>query len=116
MTSSRREFIRQIGILLASLSVAHCVPLSRQGGTSHARLRRCWLSLDLLERQAQKDFERGEKTGEQLQADHRAALDDLVAAGKLDPAVAEQVQSMDYSRRGNLAEVPGTKAKEKESL
>jgi hypothetical protein len=41
-----------------------------------------------------EDYERGQKLSEQLEADHRAALDELVQAEELDPAVAEQVQSI----------------------
>jgi hypothetical protein len=88
----RREFLRQVGILLASLTATHCTPIQQQDHSAHARLRECWLSLDRLEEQAQKDYERGQERSERLQAEHRAALDDLVATGELDAAVAEQVQ------------------------
>jgi len=92
MSTTRREFLRQIGILLASLAATHCAPLSKRGSSPRDRLRECWLSLDRLEEQAQNDYERGQRLGEQLQADHRAALDDLVAAGELDAVEAEHVQ------------------------
>ena len=92
--STRREFIRQIGILLSSLTVAHCAPLPQRGDSSPARLRKCWLGLDRLEEQAQTDYERGQEIDDQLQADHRAALDDLVEAGELDAGVAERVQAI----------------------
>jgi hypothetical protein len=57
-------------------------------------LRRCWLDLDRLRQRAQASYERGQEFGKQLQADHRAALDELVDAGELDAGVAEQVQSI----------------------
>jgi len=62
------------------------------------RLRACWLSFNELASKTQS----GENTtpedafndpfGAQLAADHRAALDELVAAGELEPAVADLVQ------------------------
>jgi hypothetical protein len=58
------------------------------------RLRSCWLRLDWLEEQAQdwSDYEKGEQALEQLKAEHRAALDGLLAAGELDADVADLVQ------------------------
>jgi len=55
-------------------------------------LRQPWHSLDRLARDA-PDLERGEKTHERLVADHQRALDNLVAAGDLDPAVADEMQA-----------------------
>ena len=92
--TTRREFIRKIGILLSSLTVAHCTPLAKQDNSAHARLRRCWLGLDGLEKQAHTDYERGQEMGDQLQADHRAALASLVEAGDLNAGVAEHVQAI----------------------
>lgn len=92
--TTRRQFIRQTGILLASLAATHCTPFSDRGGSAHARLRECWLGLDRLEEQAQKNYERGQEMSARLQADHRAALDDLVEAGELDAVEAEHVQSI----------------------
>jgi len=57
------------------------------------RLRSCWGRLDWLVQQIEKDLERGSKARYQLVADHRAALNDLVAATELDASVAEHVQS-----------------------
>jgi len=55
-------------------------------------LRQPWHNLDRLARDA-PDLERGEKTHERLVADHKRALDELVAAGDLDPIVAEEMQA-----------------------
>ena len=92
--TTRREFIRQVGVFLTSLTATHCAPLSLRSRTPRGRLRRCWLELDRLEKQMQKDFKGGEETMEQLLSDHRAALDELVQAGELDAAEAEYVHAI----------------------
>lgn len=92
--TTRREFIRQISILLASLAATNCTPLPEKDSSAHARLRKCWLGLDELEEQAMEDYKRGQEHGDQLQTDHRVALDELVEAGELDAVVAEHVQEI----------------------
>jgi hypothetical protein len=96
MSPTRREFIRRVGIALASLMAARCVCPSIKGtpGSPRNRLRECWLKFDWLAERAQDwgNYEKGEQARDDLVADHRAALDDLVAAGELDTAVADYVQ------------------------
>jgi len=98
MTPTRREFIKQFGVMLASLVAARCAPSPvpmPPGGESESprdRLRSYWRQLDRLAQQTQEGQERGGEVREELVAAHRAALDDLVASGELDSAVAEQVQ------------------------
>ena len=114
MTPTRREFIRNVGIAMASLAMARCVP-SRGGGDSaegecdSARdcLRQCWLRLDWLTQQIQEDYERGEQARDDLITQHRADLDDLVAAGELDAAVAEYVQAAYAEAVGHVWLVSG---------
>ena len=91
---TRREFIRQIAILLASTTVTRSAPLPGQDSLAHARLRRCWKTLDRLKSQTRKDRERGEWTRERLKAAHRSALDDLVEADEIDADVAEHIQAV----------------------
>lgn len=110
MSVSRREFLKYLGIGLAGLLTAHCVPACRTtcyavvpstptvslSGSSptpeHERLRRCWLGLDELAEQTQKDSEGGQRAQQELVSEHRTALDALVADGQLDQPVADQVQ------------------------
>ena len=92
MMLTRRDFIESIGIAVASLVMAGCIPSGGQDDSPQGRLRSCWLRLDWLARQARGDYERGEQARDELVANHRAALDDLVAAGEVDAAVADQVQ------------------------
>jgi hypothetical protein len=61
-------------------------------GKEWDRLRQPWHELDHLARDA-PDLDRGQKTHERLVADHRSALDKLVAEGELDPVVAEEMQA-----------------------
>jgi len=121
MTLTRRYFIRSVGIAIASLVMARCIPSGGQddsppggqddsppggqddsppGGqddSPRGRLRHCWLRLDWLAQQAREtsspeNSEQVEQARDELFAEHRAALDDLVAAGELDAAVADQMQ------------------------
>jgi hypothetical protein len=99
MSPTRREFIKRVGIALASLMAARCacIPLPGTGkdDSPRGRLRSCWQRFGWLEEQASdwSDYEKGEKAREELVAEHRAALDELVAAGELDKAVADEVQN-----------------------
>ena len=93
MGSTRREFIRQLGIVLGSLALAHCVAPQGRDDSPRGRIRTCWSRLDGLGERMQRNMERGQKEAERLRADHRAALDDLVAAGELEADVAEHVQA-----------------------
>ncbi|MBN1810526.1 MAG: hypothetical protein JXA14_01675 [Anaerolineae bacterium] len=100
MSPTRREFIKRVGIALASLMAARCacIPLveggSGVGGTPRERLRRSWQRFGWLEEQASdwSDYGKGERARKELVAEHRAALDDLVAAGELDADVTDLVQ------------------------
>ena len=96
MTLTRRDFIRSVGIAIASLAMARCVPSGGQDDSPRGRLRSCWLRLDWLAQKTRETppekYEQGERARDKLVAEHRAALDDLVAAGELDTAVASQMQ------------------------
>jgi hypothetical protein len=100
MTASRREFIRHVGIALASMMMVRCTasPGAKQpdpsptpecgafeaaGDSPCARLRSCWASLTWLADQAQADLECGDRASETLLAAHRTALDDLARSGEL---------------------------------
>ncbi len=103
----RREFMRNLGVALATLLAARCSPFptptptcyvplppttSGSGGSDDwDALREAWRELDVLAGDA-PDLERGEATRDRLMADHRAALDALVAADELDAAVADDLQ------------------------
>ena len=91
MHSTRRDFIKGVGIAIASLVMARCVPFGGDD-SPRVRLRNCWLQLDWLAQQTRKDFEQGDQKLDELVTDHRAALNDLVTAGKLDATVADQMQ------------------------
>jgi hypothetical protein len=101
MTPTRREFIRNVGIAIGSLAMARCAALDGGGGTLSTksgpprdRARNCWLSLSYLAEVTQDwdHYERADEARDTLVADHRAALDDLVANGELAAGVADHVQ------------------------
>ena len=93
MTSTRREFIKSVGIASASLVLLRCNALSSQDSSPRGRLRSVWSQLDWLALQSKDDWERGEKARQELAAQHRAALDELVGAGELSSEVADEVQA-----------------------
>jgi hypothetical protein len=92
MRSTRRDFIKSVGIAIASLVMVRCTPLGGEDDSPRGLLRNCWLRLDWLAQRTQEDFERGSRALDGLVTDHRAALNDLITAGELDAAVANQMQ------------------------
>ncbi len=78
---------------------ATCIPSTiddtAQPHPARERLRDCWLRLDWLAQETRESWgsdAQGEQTREQLASDHQVALDELVAVGELDAAVAGRVQ------------------------
>jgi hypothetical protein len=112
--TTRREFIKQAGITLASMMMARCqvssgrqpnpsptvppsptpgcAPFETASESPRERLRHCWKSLDWLQRQTMENLECGAQAASELEISHRAALDDLVDAGQVNAKVAEQAQ------------------------
>ena len=102
MSLTRRDFIKGLGIWMASVVISGCVPHKDKADTPRDRLRSCWLRLDWLAEQTQQGnkakpgedaLKKGEGARTRLVTDHQSALDELVAAGDLDQAVAAQVQT-----------------------
>jgi hypothetical protein len=97
MTPTRRQFIGQFGVMLASLVAAGCCPPGGGIASPRERLRSCWLGFDWLAQQTQenvsKDYEHQTRAWRNILDDHRAALDELVVAGELDAVVADNVQA-----------------------
>jgi hypothetical protein len=114
MSLSRREFMKLFGISMASLLLVRCKPATPvpqstatlascymptvildtpthlPAHTPRERLRLGWLRFSELANNALQD---GENTlGQQMIADHRAALDELVTAGEIPAPVADLVQ------------------------
>ena len=107
MSLSRRDFMKLVGVSVASLALTRCsLPI---GTTCYAplppspyptdstrdRLRTCWLSFGELARRTQESAQQGNSEdtyGAELTADHRVALDELVASGELTASVADLVQ------------------------
>jgi len=91
---SRRGFIQSVAAFLAMIVSRHYLGNHSPQGTpgsspSWERLRRHWLDLEGL---AILDWEEGQAEVERRGAAHRAVLDELVAAGEIEPAVAEHMQ------------------------
>jgi hypothetical protein len=104
MEPNRRQFIEGVGVMLAGLLATRCAPAlpfvavtptpapPTSTPTAWDRLRKPWHDLDRLA-QVASDSEQGGQTKLQLINDHRAALDELVSAGELAPAVADEMQA-----------------------
>lgn len=93
MSPTRREFLKGLGLAMASLVLTRCVPFGEEDSSARGRLRQCWLQLEKLAQTTQKDYEKGEGIRSELLANHQAALNELTSTGELDAAVAEQVQA-----------------------
>ncbi len=107
MNVSRRDFMKLVGVSVASLALTRCslpigatcyVPMPPSPyptETTRSRLRTCWLSFGELARRTQEAAQQGSSEdtyGSELTAEHRAALDELVASGELTASVAALVQ------------------------
>ena len=120
MDTSRRDFMKLFGIGVASLLLTRCrvffpgqtitcytpMPVVYPTGTptpqpawldARGRLRVCWLRFGELAQKTSAGLNQGpdswdNRLGDQMIADHRAALDELVAAGELSRPVADLVQ------------------------
>ena len=91
MTLRRREFIKGVGVAAASLVLLRCLPPAPEDDSPRATLRRTWMRLDWLAKQS-TDIERGDSALQELGAQHRAALDELVGTGELRPGIADELQ------------------------
>ena len=82
MKRTRREFIRYVGLVMASLAMAHCrsgrLP---EGGPDWDAVRACWFALDGA----------GTDDYQDLQWRHQEALQALVDDGELDSEVAARI-------------------------
>ncbi len=97
---NRRRFIKSVGVTLASLVVSRALPActsntisdTAQPHSAWKRLRQSWLELSVLKDALFSDWDNIQATADQQSAAHKAALDELVAAGQLKQAVSEQLQ------------------------
>jgi hypothetical protein len=92
MLIERREFIKSVGIGLASLILTQCTHLPFRDDPYLTDLRDCWLDLPSLAKYSWKDTEQGEEHRLHLLKDHRTALNRLVRLGEITSPIAEQLQ------------------------
>jgi hypothetical protein len=107
MSISRRDFLKLFGIGVASMLMTRCrvsppiatcyapLPPTPEALTPRDRLRQYWLSFGDLAQTTINEANQGntENTfGQQLETDHRLALDELIAAGELSAPVADLIQ------------------------
>jgi hypothetical protein len=122
MNISRREFMKLFGISMASLLLVRCKPATLVPQTTSTlascymptiildtpthlpaympreRLRLGWLRFSELAEKTKSGENREDETpfgdplGQEMIADHRAALDELVAAGEIEAPVADLIQ------------------------
>ena len=104
MGPTRREFMRGLGVTLASLLTSRCrtttcyEPVMPTTGPSDSlsaewrELAAVWYDLDLLARDAH-DSERGQATMARMIDDHSAALDKLQQIGEIDSTVTDDLQA-----------------------
>jgi hypothetical protein len=106
MSISRRDFMKLFGIGMASMLMTRCrvsvpvgscyapMPPTPNALTPRERLRKYWLSFNELAQATLDEANQGSTEnsfGEQLIADHRLALDELVVSQELTPPVADLI-------------------------
>ncbi|KAF0106349.1 MAG: hypothetical protein FD146_2615 [Anaerolineaceae bacterium] len=104
MPISRRDFMKLFGIGVASMLMTRCrvfppvatcyapMPPTPEVLTPRDRLRQYWISFGELAQRTQETGNTENTFGRQLVADHRLALDELVASGELSAPVAALIQ------------------------
>jgi len=110
MSISRRDFMKLVGVSIASLALTRCrlpigvtcyAPLqpspypTEHPLTAKDRLRLCWLRFGELAQATIEESTQGitdNTFGQQLISEHSLALDELVAARELPTAVADLIQ------------------------
>ena len=109
MDLSRRDFLKFFGISVASVMLTRCksilptptatcyapiapTPVTPAASSVRERLRQCWFSFDDLAVSTRESESTENTMGQQLFADHRTALDEMVARGELTASVADLVQ------------------------
>lgn len=97
-TVSPREaqLTRQAEALIATVAAGGLPADATRQATAaldRERLRALWLGMDALARAAEKDMEQSERMRDDLVAQHRLVLDDLISLGELSEPVAACVQA-----------------------
>lgn len=111
MSLKRRDFMKLFGVSVASLLLTRCrgifaetptcyapfppptvTPPIASSSTARDRLRFSWLRFGELAQTTLSAGDTENTLGQQMIVDHRSALDELVTAGELSPAVADLVQ------------------------
>ena len=92
MSIARRDFIRLFGIGLASFLVSRCQAVLPPALSARDELRRLWLRFGELAQKTQAGRNDEDELGTSMIAEHRAALDAMVADGALSPEASELVQ------------------------
>jgi len=90
------QLTRQSDILTATAAAGGLpVDVTRQATAAldRERLRALWLGLDALARLARNELEQSERMRDDLIAEHRLVLDELVSIGELSGSVAAHVQA-----------------------
>lgn len=103
MEFSRRDFMKLVGVSVASLALTRCyvplpvscyapLPPPTPDLTDRDRLRNCWLRFAELASTTAGKYEQGEELVRQLSAEHRALLDGFVQNWELNESEANLVQ------------------------
>ncbi len=92
MSLTRADFMKVFGVTVASLLLTRCQALLPEAQTARARLRRAWLGFGDLADRTTGGKNNENEVGQRMIADHRAALDEVVASGEISAPVADLVQ------------------------
>jgi hypothetical protein len=104
-TASTDQLAQQTDILTDAVESGQLDPetaAQAQAAIRRERLRACWLQLGQFAQQATTDFQRNVQLRDELIAEHQAAVNDMVSAGELEAAVAEQVHIAFHAAAHNV--------------
>ena len=112
MSLTRRDFMKLLGVTVASTLLTRCrglatetpmqtcyepiaptdIPPTITSASARERLRLYWLRFGELSQKTMTGENPDNALGQQMTADHRAALDELVTSGEISASVADLVQ------------------------
>ncbi len=95
MRTTRRDFIKNFSITLASLVLTRCSIFRSKTENARDQIRDCWARLDWLAeetRNVEENTKQASDAYNELIYSHQAALDTLISSGEIDSAVGGEMQ------------------------
>jgi len=92
MSLTRGDFMKLLGVTMASLLLTRCRGISPETPSARERLRSLWFRFGELANKTTAGRNADNELGRQMMVNHRAALDELAAGGEIPAPVGDLVQ------------------------